>query len=239
MRSRICLARGDHAGMAGASTRTNRGAKFPIADTQSLLYFALRTLSFRQSTSAIPRRSTKMARRRWVPFLAWVATASLSLPLVSPQVVLAGDETTANTPEPSPKLSWADRIRQAKVRKGEPIVLIVHSAKDCVYCQRWKGSLGGKGDFESWAKTHPDVHLFIVEREAIAVPETIDSYPPVVQWLFERRQRLGNLSPGTPTFEIFVRRNIIWKSYGLHSWDRDAFPALKDLDSRRVPSDVE
>lgn len=129
-----------------------------------------------------------MARRRWVPFLAWVATASLSLPLVSPQVVLAGDETTANTPEPSPKLSWADRIRQAKVRKGEPIVLIVHSAKDCVYCQRWKGSLGGKGDFESWAKTHPDVHLFIVEREAIAVPETIDSYPPVVQWLFERRQ---------------------------------------------------
>lgn len=52
-------------------------------------------------------------------------------------------------------------------------------------------------------------------------------------------KRLGNLSPGTPTFEIFVRRNIIWKSYGLHSWDRDAFPALKDLDSRRVSSDVE
>ncbi|UKD17188.1 hypothetical protein L3V59_35025 [Burkholderia aenigmatica] len=98
---------------------------------------------------------------------------------------------------------------------------------------------GRQRGFESWAKTHPDVHLFIVEREAIAVPETIDSYPPVVQWLFERRQRLGNLSPGTPTFEIFVRRNIVWKSYGLHSWDRDAFPALKDLDSRRVSSDVE
>ncbi|WP_164462858.1 MULTISPECIES: hypothetical protein [Burkholderia cepacia complex] len=184
-----------------------------------------------------------MAPRKWVPRFAWVATASLSLALVSPQIVLAGDEPTANTgqntPEPPPKLSWADRIRQAKVRKGEPIVLIVHSAKDCVYCQRWEGSLGGKGDFESWAKTHPDVHLFIVEREAIAAPETIDSYPPVVQWLFERRQRLGNLSPGTPTFEIFVRRNIVWKSYGLHSWDRDAFPALKDLDSRRVSSDVE
>jgi hypothetical protein len=96
--------------------------------------------------------------------------------------------------------------------------------------------LGGKGDFESWAKTHPDVHLFIVEREAIAVSETIDSYPPDVQWLFERRQRADRLKLITPTFEIFVRRKMVYKSNGLRSWDESAFPALKNLDSRRAPS---
>lgn len=182
-----------------------------------------------------------MALRSSVRFSVWVALIGLPLAFVSPNIAWAGDESDTSAgksvSEAEPKPDWANRIRQAKVHKGEPIVLIVHSAKDCVFCRRWEGSLGGKGDFESWAKTHPDVHLFIVEREAIAVPEAIDNYPPVVQWLFERRQQLGNLSPGTPTFEIFVRRKILWRSYGLHSWDRDVFPALKDLDSRRVPSE--
>ncbi|NPT61929.1 hypothetical protein [Paraburkholderia elongata] len=184
-----------------------------------------------------------MALLSLVRFSAWVALTWLPFAIVSPHIALADEEldTSAgkNALASEPKLNWADRVRQAKVREGEPIVLIVHSAKDCVFCRRWEGSLGGKGDFESWAKTHPDVHLFIVEREAIAVPETLDSYPPVVQWLFERRQRLDKLSPGTPTFEIFVRRKIIWQSYGVHSWDRDVFPALKDLDSRRLPSGAE
>jgi hypothetical protein len=181
-----------------------------------------------------------MAHRWLVRLSAFFALALLSLTLVPPNVALADDDpdTSAgkSTPEPQTKVAWADRIREAKVQEGEPITLIVHTAKDCVFCRRWEGSLGGKGDFESWAKTHPDVHLFIVEREAIAVPETVDSYPPDVQWLFERRQRKDKLSPITPTFEIFVRRKIVFKSNGLRSWDQDLFPALKDLDSRRSPS---
>ncbi|WP_322041859.1 hypothetical protein [Paraburkholderia sp. J67] len=159
--------------------------------------------------------------------------------LVSPNVVLADDQADVNAAASQPKLSWADQVREAKVQQGEPINLIVHTAKDCVYCKRWEGSLGGKGDFESWAKTHPDVHLFIVERDAIAFPETIDNYPPDIQWLFERRQRADRLKLFTPTFEIFVRRKMVFKSNGLRSWDEVAFPALKDLDSRRSPSGVE
>ncbi|QRR07158.1 hypothetical protein FPJ27_12500 [Burkholderia sp. MS455] len=184
-----------------------------------------------------------MAHRRGLQLAACVSLGLLSLALGWPRITLAGDEPDTNAgknaPEPQAKVTWADRIREAKVQQGEPIVLIVHSAKDCVFCRRWEGSLGGKGEFESWANTHPDVHLFIVEREAIAAPETVDDYPPVVQWLFERRQRLDKLSPGTPTFEIFVRRKIVWQSYGLRSWDRDVFPALKGLDSRRLPSRAE
>ncbi|CAD6542780.1 hypothetical protein LMG27952_03937 [Paraburkholderia hiiakae] len=167
---------------------------------------------------------------------ACFALALLSLTLVLPNVCVADDEPDTSTTEPQTKVNWADRIREAKVQKGEPINLIVHTAKDCVFCRRWEGSLGGKGDFESWAKTHPDVHLFIVEREAIAFPETVDNYPPDVQWLFERRQRADKLKLITPTFEIFVRRKMVFKSNGLRSWDQIAFPSLKDLDSRRSAS---
>lgn len=160
----------------------------------------------------------------------------LPLALVSPNVALADEEPETSASGTQAKVNWADRIREAKVQEGEPINLIVHTAKDCVFCKRWESPLGGKGDFESWAKTHPDVHLFIVEREAIAVPETIDSYPSDVQWLFERRQRAERLKLITPTFEIFVKRKMVFKSNGLRSWDETAFPALKDLDGRRTPS---
>lgn len=184
-----------------------------------------------------------MAHRWRVWRGAYFALAWLLLMLASPNNALADNGSDAsigrNASEPQSKLTWADRVRDADVHEREPIVLIVHSAKDCVFCQRWEGSLGGKGEFESWARTHPDVHLFIVERDAIAAPETVDNYPPIVRWLFERRQRLEKLSPPTPTFEIFVRRKILWQSYGLGSWDRSVFPALKDLDSRRTPSKVE
>jgi hypothetical protein len=173
-------------------------------------------------------------RRVWV-FLA-ALLALMPLVLAAPNVVLADDEPEMSPSASQPKVNWAERVREAKVQPGEPINLIVHTAKDCVFCKRWESSLGGKGDFESWAKTHPDVHLFIVEREAIAVSETIDSYPPDVQWLFERRQRADRLKLITPTFEIFVRRKMVYKSNGLRSWDESAFPALKDLDSRRAPS---
>lgn len=184
-----------------------------------------------------------MALHKLIRLAVRVGFACLPLAVVSPHTALADDGldpgASGNAPASAPKLDWADRVRQAKVYQGEPIVLIVHSAKDCVFCRRWEGSLGGKGEFESWAKTHPDVHLFIVERDAIALPETVDSYPPTVQWLFGRRQQLNRLAPGTPTFEIFVRRKILWQSYGLGSWERDVFPALKDLDGRRLPSETQ
>ena len=184
-----------------------------------------------------------MTLRKLVRFSVGAALTGMLPALVFPCIAAAADEADTSVgrsvPESPPKVDWADRVREAKVRQGEPIMLIVHSAKDCIFCRRWEGSLGGQGDFESWAKTHPDAHLFIVEREAVAVPETVDSYPPQVQWLFERRQQLDKLSPRTPTFEIFVKRKIVWRSSGLHSWERDVFPALKDLDSRRVPTGAE
>jgi thioredoxin-related protein len=151
--------------------------------------------------------------------------------------VYADDEgTPANgtSSATKPKTDWAERLREATVKEGQPILLVVHSAKDCVYCARWKGALGGKGDFESWAKDHPDVHLIIVEREAIASAEHAEDYPQTLQWLYERNEERAHLQPGTPMFEVFVVRKMVWRSYGYQSWARDVFPALKDLDQRRT-----
>jgi hypothetical protein len=180
-----------------------------------------------------------MALRRLVRFPVAVALTSLSLILAAPHAALADDAPDASagtsTPDQPGKVNWADEVRAAQVRPGEPINLIVHTAKDCVYCKRWEGSLGGKGDFDSWAKTHPDVHIYIVEREAIAQSEKIENYPPDIQWLYERRERKDKLKPMTPTFDIFTKRTIVWHSAGLRSWDQ-VFTSVKDLDSRRSPS---
>lgn len=144
-------------------------------------------------------------------------------------------ESASGTPPASKsKTDWAERLREATVKEGQPILLVVHSAKDCVYCARWKGALGGKGEFESWAQNRPDVHLIIVEREAIAGAERADDYPDTLQWLYKRHQEKTQLQPGTPMFEVFVVRKMVWRSYGYHSWARDVFPALKDLDQRRA-----
>ncbi|MGF6775175.1 hypothetical protein [Paraburkholderia sp. GAS334] len=171
---------------------------------------------------------------RWPGYVAILFLMSF---LAMPMFAQADDEAAASAvvppPASKPKTDWAERLREATVKEGQPILLVVHSAKDCVYCTRWKGSLGGKGEFESWAQNRPDVHLVIVERGAIASAERAEDYPDTMQWLFKRNVERTQLQPGTPMFEVFVVKKMVWRSYGYHSWARDVFPALKDLDSRR------
>ena len=91
--------------------------------------------------------------------------------LAMPRFAHADDEAASGSGTPpvsKSRTDWAERLRAATVKEGQPILLVMHSAKDCIYCARWKGSLGGKGEFESWAQSRPDVHLIIVERDAIA-----------------------------------------------------------------------
>ena len=166
----------------------------------------------------------------------WMVLLMLLAPPTFAQTDDGNTASDASVPASKPKMDWKERLREATVMEGQPVLLVVHSAKDCIYCTRWKGSLGGKGEFESWAQTHPDVHLVIVDRQAIASAEVAEDYPDSVQWLFKRNQQRGNLQPGTPLFEIVVAHKTVWRSYGYHSWDRDVFPAIKDLDGRRSAS---
>ncbi|MGF6634774.1 hypothetical protein OKW39_001925 [Paraburkholderia sp. MM6662-R1] len=138
---------------------------------------------------------------------------------------------------PQSTTDWNQRVSGATVKQDDPLVLVIHSARDCTWCARWMGFLGGKHDFESWAQGRSNVGLLVVERDAIAGVETSANYPPEAQWMFEWARHIGNLKPRTPTFEIYVGRTVVWRSAGYYSWARSVFPALKELEGRRAAAD--
>jgi len=72
-----------------------------------------------------------------VLFAACVAAA----PVASAQDGSGVDETrAARNP-----VDWEARLAQAAPGASQPLYLIVHSAGDCKFCQRWKGPLSGEG----------------------------------------------------------------------------------------------
>ncbi|SAK97941.1 hypothetical protein AWB76_07471 [Caballeronia temeraria] len=143
------------------------------------------------------------------------------------------DEVQSAVQAPKSKDVRAAKVSHTTVTDGQVIELVVHSARDCKYCVRWKGPFAGEGHFKSWARSHPGAQLFIVERASIASNEALEDYPRDLQWLAEQNQKDQRLRPGTPMFEVFVERNLVLRSYGLDSWDDEVFPAIKDLDARR------
>ncbi|SAK98624.1 hypothetical protein AWB77_05870 [Caballeronia fortuita] len=125
-------------------------------------------------------------------------------------------------------------IGQTTVADGQIIEVVVHSARDCKYCARWKGPVAGEARFNAWASTHPGAQLHIVERASIKSEETADDYPRELQWLAQDNQKAQRMRPGTPMFEVFVAHNLVLRKYGLDSWDDEVFPAVKELDARRL-----
>ncbi|SAL87487.1 hypothetical protein AWB68_08421 [Caballeronia choica] len=165
-----------------------------------------------------------------------VLAASLIAMVMAPDIALAVDEVDDTVYVPNPKYDWAARVRQTTVAEGETITLVVHSTRDCIFCACWEGPLAGEGRFESWSKAHPGTRLIVVERSAISSNETPEDYPQELHWLAKRYEKDQRLRPTTPTFEIFVAQNLVFRSRGLYSWEDKAFPAIKDLDGRRSHS---
>ncbi|KXU84576.1 hypothetical protein CR51_41190 [Caballeronia megalochromosomata] len=155
--------------------------------------------------------------------------------VMAPALTHAVDTVDDTVYVPNPRYDWDARVRQTQVSEGEMITLVVHSAKDCIFCARWKGPLSDERKFRAWSGVHPGTRLFIVERAAIASNETPEDYPQDLAWLSERYQKNQRLKPSTPTFEIYVAHDLVFRSHGLSSWDEKAFPAIRDLDSRRSP----
>lgn len=156
--------------------------------------------------------------------------------VMAPSLTRAVDEIDDTVYVPNPKFDWSARVSQTTVAKGETITLVVHSAKDCIFCARWRGPLAGEGRFKSWSKDHPGTRLVVVERAAISSNEALGDYPQDLRWLAERYETDQRLKPATPTFELFVAQNLVYRSHGLYTWDDKVFPAIKDLDGRRVHS---
>jgi hypothetical protein len=140
-------------------------------------------------------------------------------------------------------IDWDKRLAEAVPRKNQPLYVIVHSARDCHFCQRWKGGLGvgGPAEFREWAKDHPLAKLAIVERDNIDGVETEDRYPPELMLFYEKRKESGSLRTGVPLFEIALGRRVIHRAYGFSSWRRSVFDAVKLVESRRgqVPTQAQ
>jgi hypothetical protein len=130
-------------------------------------------------------------------------------------------------------IDWEARLAHAAPRADQPIYVIVHSAVDCKFCQRWKGRFSGEGELSRWAKDHPLVQLVIVERPMIDGVETQAMYPPELLPIFEKRSANGSLRTGVPLFEAAIGDRIVYRTYGYSSWGRKMFPALQSLESRR------
>ena len=130
-------------------------------------------------------------------------------------------------------VDWEARLAQAAPKADQPVYLIVHSAGDCKFCQRWKGSLSGEGEFRRWSTAHPSVKLVIVERALIDGAETEAMYPPELLPFFEKRKANGTTRTGVPLFEAAISHRIVYRTYGYSSWSRKMFPALQALEGRR------
>ena len=140
---------------------------------------------------------------------------------------------TPDEPSGPSKVDWEKRLSKAIPKPNQPVYLLVHSAGDCSFCQRWKTRLGGQGEFEHWAKAHPDVHLVLIERRTLASQESPENYPDALRVFYETRLTNGKLSPGVPLFEAAMGTRLVYRSHGYSSWDRKMFPALKQLEARR------
>jgi hypothetical protein len=130
-------------------------------------------------------------------------------------------------------IDWDARLAHASPKADQPIYVIVHSAVDCKFCQRWKGRFSGEGELRRWASDHPMVKLVVIERPLIAGAETEAMYPPELLPLFEKRSASGTLRTGVPLFEAAMGQRIVYRTYGYSSWARKMFPAVQAIESRR------
>lgn len=167
------------------------------------------------------------ARTHVVPLPAMVLTLCMIFaPMAPSQAAGAVDNASAPT-------DWNTQVKQTTLAPNEPLTLVARTAEDCTYCRQWLAPAGGKHEFDTWAAAHPDDRLVIVERSAIAKKEVADDYPESLRWMFEQNRQHGELQMATPTFELYAGKQLVWRSSGLPSWDKGAFPAIKDLEARR------
>ncbi|MGB6009257.1 hypothetical protein [Castellaniella sp.] len=131
------------------------------------------------------------------------------------------------------KVDFAARLARARVGPDDTVIVLVHSAKDCVFCQRWKGSLGGRGELEQYVGAHPGVQFHIVERPTIAESEARGLYPESLVWLYDKRDDKGRKRAAVPSYDVIVRHKVVWHALGYSAWDKTVFPAIRDLDARR------
>jgi hypothetical protein len=100
----------------------------------------------------------------------------------------------------------------------EPVILVVHSAKDCAVCKVWRESPSGLVAARQMAKDWPELKLVFVERMSLNGSETESLYPSDLQNLYQARRERYQLSPAVPLFELVRQGKVISRRAGLQGW---------------------
>lgn len=132
------------------------------------------------------------------------------------------------------EINWEARQAQAKPTADQTLYVIMHAAVDCTYCKEWNAAADGLPGFRQWLKSHPMVKLVVVERSRIAANETAADYPPFMQKMYQLQLRNHALSPVTPTFEVVLGNDILYRTVGVPAWQATMLPAIKKIEARRL-----
>lgn len=132
-------------------------------------------------------------------------------------------------------LNWQLRIAQARPKADETLYVVMHSAKDCGWCQKWKREPSGLAAAKKVVDTYPNVRFFIVERDALDAKERSNQYPVDLRSEYERRAAADDLDPAVPMFEIFLRNEVYYRASGLGLWLDRVIPAIRLIESHREP----
>ena len=120
------------------------------------------------------------------------------------------------------------------LESDEPLIVVVHSAKDCPFCKIWRESDSGLAIAKKLMQKWPLLQVVIVERKSIHASETESLYPRSMRFLYEARRERYQLAPATPMFEIVRREQVIYRKSGLPGWTDGIVPTLGALEASRA-----
>lgn len=130
-------------------------------------------------------------------------------------------------------MQWQMRIAKARPAADETLYLLVHSARDCGWCTKWKQDPAGLGVAKKLVDDFPGLRVFIVERRSLQEPERRNQYHPDLAFEFERREAAGALTPGVPAFELFLGGQAVFRGGGVDSWSTRVVPAIVRIEQQR------
>lgn len=163
-----------------------------------------------------------------------VAAGTLLLGMAVQAAALA---QTSGRPDPAAtlanKMAWALRIGKAVPVADDTVYVLIHFSKDCPYCTKWRREPAGLGNAKTLVATYPKVEIFIVDRDSLGAPERPAQYPPQLMPEYARRANAGELTPGVPLFEIYLRQDRIYAASGLDAWVDRIIPAIIAMEERR------
>ena len=123
--------------------------------------------------------------------------------------------------------------QEPQISKQSQVTLVLWTANDCVYCTRWKGSMGGKGDLMRWPG-FAQIEYLEIERPSLRGSFSPEHFASSQGWLRDDSLASRRASSAVPAWSIYVDQVHVVTAVGLRNWERIIFPKLRDLAQNKV-----